>query len=75
MEIIEVVWNVLKGLVLSLHEDTFSTMLNNKTSTNFTHDEVQEEIVHQLNDPMDIKKHYSTPLWSQSEWQPTTIIS
>jgi hypothetical protein len=52
--------NMLLNLALNLHNDTLSTTSNNKVLVNFIQDEFkEEETVHQLEIPMDIKKQHS----------------
>jgi hypothetical protein len=73
MDILEAECNMLRNIALNLHKDSLSTASNNKTSTNSTHVEVQEEeIMHQIKDPMDIEKQHS-PHWDVNQDEATNL--
>jgi hypothetical protein len=51
---------MLHNLALNLHKDSLSLTSNNKDPTNSAQVELkEEEMVHQLKEPMDIKQQHS----------------
>lgn len=60
MDIFEVECNMLRNLVVNLHKDTPSTASNNRATDNSVHTGLKEdEIVHQVKDPMEIETQNS----------------
>lgn len=60
LDILEAECSMLWNLALNLQKDSLSSTSNNKVSINSTRAELkEEETVHQLKEPMDIKQQHS----------------